>query len=125
MKRFILLFLVISLTSCEGQTKAYQSVSMQEFIKVYKGTNKFQLLDVRTPEEYQQGFIEGAILNNIFAEDFIATAKKSLDKELPVYVYCRSGRRSVKATKLLKENGFTKVINVEGGYLSWIKLNKE
>ena len=69
-----------------------------------------QLIDVRTPEEYTGGYIEGAININFFDSDFNdQMAKLNKDKEL--YIYCRSGNRSGKAAKRLKDQGFTKQIN--------------
>ena len=42
-----------------------------------------------------------------------------LDKEKPVYLYCRSGKRSASAAEKLKEAGFTEVYNLKGGILAW------
>ncbi|MAD96343.1 MAG: rhodanese [Flavobacteriaceae bacterium] len=121
MKRLGLLLLFFTLASCQAQKEDYASISMAEFISIYKQMGDLQILDVRTPEEYKEGFIKGAMLNNVFEPNFVDVAKRNLNKEKPIYVYCRSGRRSVKATKMLQEQGFSKVINVEGGYNAWIK----
>ena len=57
-----------------------------------------QLIDIRTPGEYAEGYIEGAINVNFFDKDFNAQmAKLNMDKEL--YIYCRSGNRSGKVIK--------------------------
>jgi len=79
-----------------------------------------QLIDVRTPEEYTGGYIEGAININFFDSDFNdQMAKLNKDKEL--YIYCRSGNRSGKAAKRLKDQGFTKIYDLQGGVLNWNK----
>ena len=77
-----------------------------------------QLIDIRTPGEYTGGYIEGAININFFDSDFNdQMAKLNKDKEL--YIYCRSGNRSGKAAKRLKDQGFTKIYDLQGGILNW------
>ena len=77
-----------------------------------------QLIDIRTPGEFTEGYIEGAINVNFFDRDFNAQmAKLNKDKEL--YIYCRSGNRTGKAAKRLKDQGFTKVYDLQGGILNW------
>ena len=126
MKQLILLFLAFSLTSCHEQQKqgVYTSITIDAFKEIYDTKSNIQVLDVRTPEEGEKGFIKGAIFDNFYDEKFAEKSAKTLDKKQPVYVYCRSGGRSVKASKTLLEKGFQNVINVEGGYLSWEKLEK-
>ncbi|PQJ68598.1 MULTISPECIES: rhodanese-like domain-containing protein [Polaribacter] len=119
MKKLIpLFFLTLFFLSCNSQ-EGLKSVSTQE-LKVLLEKENIQLLDVRTPKEVQLGFIETAKFANLFDADFPVKAANSLDKNKPVYVYCRSGRRSAKASEVLQEKGFT-VINVLGGYNQWIK----
>lgn len=124
MKQLILLLLAFSLTSCQQQQKqgVYSSITIDAFKGIYDTKSKIQVLDVRTPEELEKGFIKGSIFDNFYDENFSEKSAKTLDKNQPVYVYCRSGGRSVKASKILIEKGFTNVINVEGGYLAWEKL---
>ncbi|MCL2919501.1 rhodanese-like domain-containing protein [Shewanella litorisediminis] len=80
------------------------------------------LVDVRTPEEYAAGHLEGAI--NIPYE-VIATefAKRAIDKDTSVVLYCRSGRRSGVANDALNAAGFTRVYN-GGGYESLVQSGK-
>lgn len=126
MKPLIIVFLALGLSSCQKEQKpAYSSITIDAFETIYKGKSNIQLLDVRSPEEWEKGFIKGAIFDNFYAENFSEIAVKELDKKQPVYVYCRSGGRSVNASKLLIEKGFTNVINVEGGYLAWEKIEKK
>lgn len=78
-----------------------------------------QILDVRTPEEWNEGYIKGAKLVTYPADDFTAKATKALDPEKPVLVYCRSGGRSAKAAKLLRDAGFKDVRDLAGGITAW------
>lgn len=77
-----------------------------------------QLIDIRTPKEYDEGYIEGAININFFDRDFNAQMAK-LDKDKELYIYCRSGNRTGKAAKRLKDQGFTKIYDLQGGILNW------
>jgi len=100
-----------------------KDVNVDEFAKlVDKGDG--QLLDVRTPEEWASGTIKGATKMNFFDNNFKDQLSK-LDKNQAVYVYCRSGGRSGKATKQMKKMGFTKVYNLVGGIGAWGAAGKE
>lgn len=93
------------------------SVSAVEFQKEIR-SDSVQLLDVRTPEEYAQGHIDGAINIDVKSDDFRQKAEHTLSKDSTVLVYCRSGRRSMNAAEILTELGY-KVINLEGGIIDW------
>ena len=80
--------------------------------------NTIQLVDVRTPEEYKSGKIEGAQLINIYASNFEQMIDSKLDPTIPVGVYCHTGVRSKSAARLLAKKGFT-VYNLRGGILFW------
>ena len=106
--------------NCNSQEDV-KSVSTQE-LKELLSKEKVQLMDVRTPAEINEGAIETATFANYFDADFKEKAALQLDKSKPVYLYCRSGKRSVKASKILKENGY-EVYNVLGGYNKWKQEN--
>jgi len=76
----------------------------------------FLLLDVRTPEEYAEGHISGAKLIPI---QILAEHLAEVPKDKQVYVYCHSGARSSRASKLLAEHGFTNIENIVGGIEAW------
>ena len=82
-----------------------------------KGQNMV-LLDVRTSEEIADGKISGAIEIDFFEDNFEANIDK-LDKGKHYIVYCRSGVRSTNSAALMKEKGFSKCTNLEGGYNAW------
>lgn len=82
-----------------------------------------QILDVRTPSEFAEGYLKNAQNINWNGPDF-AINVGSLDKSKPVMVYCRSGRRSAEAAKYLRDNGFTSVYELEGGIEGWQAAGK-
>ncbi len=104
-----------------GQTQEIDAITTKE-LKELLSKEKIQLIDVRTPSEVNQGSIKGALFVNFFDADFTQKTISVLDKNKPVYFYCRSGNRSGKATKILKDKGF-EAYNVLGGYSKWNKEN--
>lgn len=113
--RIILLFAIVLNISCaQTQTpssKPITSVSADEFKSIV-------LLDVRTPEEFDQGHIDNALNINWFDEDF-AQQVEAIDKGETIYVYCKVGGRSTKAQQKLLSLGYKNVVNLEGGYDAW------
>lgn len=83
-----------------------------------------QLIDVRTPKEYNDGHIKDAVNTNFYDDDFIGQMSK-LDKDKEIYIYCRSGGRSGRAAKKLKDQGFTKIYDLQGGFINWNKQSLE
>ena len=138
-KLFFIITLGLSLTamSCSNNTEQATSpeqneqeitiiskdVDVAEFTQLVNKGNG-QILDVRTPEEWAGGTIKGATKMNFFDEDF-KTQLNQLDKNKAVYVYCKSGGRSGKATKMMKEMGFTTVYNLNGGFGAWTSAGNE
>lgn len=81
-----------------------------------------QLVDVRTEEELKQGKIEGAV-SMIYQKNFKEKIA-NLDKSEPVLVYCHSGRRSAKCAEILKNAGFEKIYDLDGGITQWKRDGK-
>ena len=107
----------------QGVAIISKDVDVAEFKQlVNKGEG--QILDVRTPEEWAEGTIKGATKMNFFDSNFDAQLGQ-LDKTQPVYVYCKSGGRSGKATKKMKKMGFTTVYNLNGGIGAWTGAGNE
>jgi len=105
-------------TTITPQTETIsKDVNVEEFSKLIKKGNG-QILDVRTPEEWATGIIKEAIKINFFDKNF-QNQLGTLDKNQAVYIYCRSGGRSGKATKQMKKMGFTTVYNLIGGIGAW------
>lgn len=80
--------------------------------------NDTQLIDVRTPLEFNSGHISGAKNIDFYSGKFNIEFNK-LNKEKPVFLYCRSGNRSRQAANKLLNMGFTEIYDLEGGYLNW------
>lgn len=78
------------------------------------------LLDVRRADEYDNYHLDGARHINYFAEDFWDEIEK-LDPNRPIFVYCRSGRRSMRACTLMRNGGFDKenIYHLDGGLNAW------
>ena len=128
-KIVLLLILSISFTSCAQTTKSETiSEETKEDIVVSLISPKdlnaklgdIQLIDVRTPEEYAQGHLKNAVNINFYDPTF-ANDMDELDKSKELYIYCRSGKRSGKASKQLENMGFTKVYDLQGGINDWNK----
>ncbi|HIN40797.1 MAG TPA: rhodanese-like domain-containing protein [Flavobacteriales bacterium] len=122
MKNFLLLVVLLPffavLNSCDAQQGKYIDVSKEEFNKLISG-GKGILLDVRTPDEFNAGKIEGAINLDYFSEDFEEKVSM-MDKSIPVYVYCASGGRSGLTKALMQKENFEEVYNLAMGYEGWI-----
>lgn len=106
----------IQIFGCNGNDRI-TSVSAAEFDREIKA-DSVQLLDVRTPQEYAEGHIVGAVNINVQSADFQRMAEKELSKDSTILVYCRSGRRSMDAAEILTGLGY-KVVNLKGGIIEW------
>lgn len=106
--------------ACSSKKEAFKTIDSTAFSALINGDKAIQLLDVRTPDEYTEGHIAGALLINVNDSDFAEQASAKLNKSQPVAVYCRAGRRSAKAARILIGQGFT-VTNLDGGFLAWQK----
>jgi rhodanese-related sulfurtransferase len=119
MKKIVLLVLVAVMTiSCQSQPHSNSLVLNAPEYKTEINKENVQLIDVRTPSEFEAGAIPNAVNVNVNEATFDEKIQK-LDKTKPVYVYCRSGARSQTAAYKMVEMGFEKVIDLKGGYLSW------
>lgn len=110
---------------CNSMKKTYQPSGQLETVSVSAFANDLktkpgQLLDVRTAEEYAEGHLKGAINIDVQEPDFQAEVSDRLEKDKPVYVYCRSGKRSLLAGEMLAKDGYN-VIDLDGGILGWEK----
>ena len=116
----ISLFALFSvLQSCNNASNA--DIEMVSAVQVYEavyGEDSLQLVDVRTPDEYAVSHLKNAQNICVTSDDFKEKVA-GLDKHKPVYVYCKKGGRSAKAASILKEMGFTKVYDLQGGLSSW------
>ncbi len=125
MKKILFLFLlaVATLTSCGQEVKQDVKsaiITVANYKEVVVGKD-VQLVDVRTPKEYDAGYIDDAINIDFMNQDSFNEAFNKLDKNKPLYIYCRSGNRSQKSVPLLINLGFTEIYDLKGGYNAWSK----
>jgi rhodanese-related sulfurtransferase len=76
------------------------------------------VLDVRTPEEFAEGHLDGAVLVDFYATDFVDQLA-ALDTDVPYLVYCRSGNRSGETLGVMEQLGFSSAVDVDGGIVAW------
>ena len=108
-------------TKSQSQLDAITVVTPTEFKA--KSVNQ-TIIDIRTPQEFSQGHIDGAININYYDSNFMDQIAK-YDKNQPLFIYCRSGNRTSPASKKIADFGFTQIYDLEGGILYWIKNNNE
>lgn len=105
---------IIIFAACSGNSKTETRISPDTFREKVQETRGV-IIDVRTPEEFQQGHLALADYNsNLLNGDFEAHLD-SLSKNETYYLYCRTGNRSGQAAEIMKNKGFDKVFNI-GGY---------
>jgi len=124
MKKALYLFAItLIFMSCQAQQKKEVKLVSPEQFSQEIVKDKGQLIDVRTPNEYSAGHIEGAQNINLHDDSFTVQINK-LDKKQTVYVYCKAGRRSAEASSVLKQNGFKNVVELDGGTDAWTAAGK-
>ncbi|MBN2868247.1 MAG: rhodanese-like domain-containing protein [Flavobacteriaceae bacterium] len=123
MKKHIVLFLLLMtiIVSCKTDANEEIKVVSQEEMQTYINMDDVQLIDVRTPKEYNAGHIATAQNINFLSPTFEQDILK-LDKNKPVLVYCQMGGRSAKCAEKMKALGFTKLLDYKGGYSKWKSL---
>lgn len=95
------------------------NVTQEDWVSKYKSDEKAVVLDVRTEDEFNEGYIANAINIDIHSGQEFIDAIENLDKNNNYYVYCRSGMRSAKACEIMNQLGFENAYNLEGGITEW------
>lgn len=116
-----LLLFLSSLFSCQ-QKGDYKSMNVEDFDTLIQNQD-VQRLDVRTLAEYSEGHITETININVLDDSFASMADSLLQKDKPVAVYCRSGKRSKKAAEILSRKGY-KVFDLDKGFNAWQAAGK-
>jgi rhodanese-related sulfurtransferase len=94
-------------------------LSQQEWEEQLEKDSNAVILDVRTEEEVEEGIIPNSINIDIYkGQEFVEELEK-FDKTKNYYVYCRSGARSGQACAIMKNLGFDKAFNLQGGFMNW------
>lgn len=108
---------ILMLAACSGTTNV-QVLSPADFNSKINSTPTKLILDVRTPQEFEMDHIVGSTNLDIYESSF-KNSLEGLDKNSPVFVYCKSGNRSSKASSILQDVGFKEVYELEGGVQNW------
>jgi phage shock protein E len=109
----------VVLAGCSSATSAaVETVEPTAAAEVIETESGEVVLDIRTPEEYNEGIIEGAINIDFYADDF-AVQLDALDKDAHYVVYCNSGNRSGQANSIFEDLGFNDVTEIDGGITAW------
>lgn len=98
-----------------------KNISPEEFQTIWnenKTNPNLKILDVRTPSEFQEGHLKGAVNINLQANDFNSKISE-LDRNALYLIYCRSGKRSAMAASKMEKLGFQTLYNMLGGILQW------
>ena len=113
-----LLFFFIVIFSCQTENKSFELLSYIDFKNKIE-LSGVRLIDVRTPMEFSQGNINGSVNVDFNNEEEFLNYFNELDKTEPVFLYCRSGNRSRKSADKLINLGFSKIYDLEGGFIEW------
>ena len=121
MKKLLLiiatLLLVFTLSAC---SEKFTNISNEELVEMLESDTEYLFIDVRTSQEFYNERIPGFSLNYdfyIFEDDY--SLLDGLDTSMPVVIMCNSGNRSVDASNIFLEIGFTEVYNLEYGIEGW------
>ncbi len=117
----ILVSLSLGPMSVQAGTLAVVDVTVEqarELAQQKGGQKDFVILDVRTPEEFREGHLSGAVNLNLLAPDFTAKLG-ALDRGNTYLVYCRSGNRSAKAVRTMERTDFRSIYHMRDGIIGW------
>ena len=119
MKKLVVLFFINSIFS-------QQQILDIDYKKMSKILDRYStvLIDVRTADEFNSFRIKNSINIDYYSKGFLDSISSFKDKK-NIILYCRSGRRSYYAAKLLQQKGFNNIYNLEGGVLEVKKKNLE
>jgi len=115
-----LIFVTTLSLSCQNRS-ANSNITMidSEEMKTLLQNEEMQLVDVRTVVEFNEQYIKGA--QNIVYDDNFEQKLGKLEKDKPIIIYCRSGRRTALSADIMEKQGFTKIYELEGGIMQWMK----
>jgi len=124
-KTYLTLGALCLLIAC-ASVKSFTDITpheAQNLIEKQARNNVLVLLDVRTPEEFAAGHLNGALNLNLNVPDF-ADRLNELDKTKVYLVYCKGGVRSARAMQIMQKQGFRQVYNLSGGLTKWQAENR-
>lgn len=95
------------------------NLTQEDWVSQFEADENAVILDVRTEDEFNEGFIANAINIDIHRGQDFVNEIEALDKNKNYYVYCRSGMRSAKACEIMNQLGFENSYNLIGGITEW------
>ena len=125
----LLVFLTVTAFGCNNKKLSKTVTQFGEINVITPGDFKEKsqgqtVIDIRTPKEFAEGHLEGAVNIDYFDNSFLEQISK-LDKNQPIFLYCRSGSRSSSARKKIANKGFVEVNDLQGGIMNWAKNNQQ
>lgn len=121
---FVLLAQFATSNQLIAQSSQIKSLTLEEFDKKLKQTSNPQILDVRSPDEYLENHLKGAINLDTKNENAFNRIVKTLDKRKPVFVYSINNGRSGKVAENLRSQNFIEVYELPGGIARWVGAGK-
>jgi rhodanese-related sulfurtransferase len=119
MKKILYLLSTISLMSCgNSNSQIIKNVGALQFHELVNKDDGI-IIDVRTQNEFYSGHLKDATNIDFYANDF-SKKLSIIRKDVPIYVYCRSGGRSSLAASKMEELAFSNIYNLNGGIGAWI-----
>ena len=115
---FLMLTVVVLTVSCKNDQSENIEVVTPEEMQEISELEDVQLIDLRTPQEFDTGHIASSQNIDYFSDTFEEDIQK-LDKSKPVVVYCKSGKKSAECADKMKDNGFVKIYDLDGGIAKW------
>ena len=121
MNKFFFLFFFFFLSCVYSPNNADKMINLSEteWVKLHDESEESVIIDVRTDDEFSTGYIEGAVNIDFYMGNKFISEIDKLDKSKSYFIYCKSGARSGQTCELMKQKGFKKVYNLEGGILGW------
>ena len=100
--------------------RSLNNLSAIAFKEAIDSASNIKIIDCRRPDELERGYLPNSHNMNYLSKTLVDEIFE-LDKEQAHYVYCQSGRRSIRVCTLMQNGGFKKVYNLDGGLDTWIK----
>ena len=104
----------------EPPAEVIKNISVEQAKSLMDARKDIVLIDVRTPEEWEEGSLPGTINIDVESDDFTEKVNQ-LDKDVTYLVHCRKGSRSEIAIEIMEQQGFKDIYHMLGGYLAWIE----
>lgn len=104
----------------QNDSSTYQNISPAQARDMMEGLGKdaYEVIDVRTEEEFSAGHVEGAKNMNLF-DPYFSDKVSELDPSKTYFLICRSGNRSASACSVMAKQGHQQLYNIAGGMMSW------